>query len=210
VFAGNVDQTKWESFTLTMRSPLLLKRIEEFSGNVPGTGGLMTFADSGWLMSIAVPRQPHFAGQPDGVYTLWGYGLLIDRPGDYVPKKMSEATGQEILTELVGQLGFGSDLDEIRRTTTVIPVMMPYIASQYQPRRTGDRPLTVPRGAQNFAFLGQFTEVPGDVVFTVEYSVRGAMHAVYQLLGVREPIPGIYRGLAHPQTAFRTLKTALR
>lgn len=210
VFAGNVDQTKWESFTLTMRSPLLLKRIEDFSGNAPGTGGLMTFADSGWLLSIAVPAQPHFAGQPDGVYTLWGYGLLTDRPGDYVPKKMSEATGQEILTELVGQLGFGSDLGEIRRSTTVIPVMMPYIASQYQPRRAGDRPRTVPRGAENFAFLGQFTEVPGDVVFTVEYSVRGAMHAVYQLLGVRKEIPGIYRALADPKTAFRTLKTALR
>jgi oleate hydratase len=209
VFTANVDQTKWESFTLTMRSPLLLKRIEDFSGNAPGTGGLTTFADSGWLMSIAVPRQPHFAGQPDGVYTLFGYGLLIDRPGDYVPKKMSEATGQEILTELVGQLGFGADLDEISRTTTVIPVMMPYIASQYQPRRAGDRPLIVPRGAQNFAFLGQFTEVPGDVVFTVEYSVRGAMHAVYQLLGVRKDIPGIYHGLADPKAALRTLKTAL-
>jgi oleate hydratase len=210
VFAGNVDQTKWESFTLTMRSPLLLKRIEEFSGNAPGTGGLMTFVDSGWLMSIAVPSQPHFPGQPDGVYTLWGYGLLTDQPGDYVPKKMSEATGQEILTELVGQLGCGPDLDEIRRTTTVIPVMMPYIVSQAQPRRAGDRPCTVPRGAANFAFLGQFTEVPGDVVFTVEYSVRGAMHAVYELLGVRKEIPGIYRGLADPKAAFRTLKTALR
>jgi oleate hydratase len=210
VFAGNVDQTKWESFTFTMRSPLLLKRIEEFSGNPPGTGALMTFADSGWLLSVAVPPQPHFAGQPDGVYTLWGYGLATDRPGDYVPEKMCEATGQEILTELAGQLGCGSDLDEIRATTTVIPVMMPYIVSQCQPRRAGDRPLTVPRGAQNFAFLGQFTEVPGDVVFTVEYSVRGAMHAVYQLLGVRREIPGIYRALTDPKVAFLTVKTALR
>ena len=182
VFAGNVDQTAWESFTLTMRSPLLLRRIEEFSGNAPGTGGLMTFADSGWLLSAGVPPQPHFAGQPDGVYTLWGFGLLTDQPGDYVPKKMSEATGQEILAELVGQLGCGPDLAEIRRTTTVIPVMMPYVVSQCQPRRAGDRPPVVPRGAANFAFLGQFTEVPGDAVFTVEYSVRGAMHAVYDSL----------------------------
>jgi oleate hydratase len=161
VFAGDVDQTKWESFTLTMRSPLLLKRIEDFSGNAPGTGGLMTFADSGWLLSIAVPRQPHFAGQPDGVYTLWGYGLLTDQPGDYVPKTMSEATGQEILTELVGQLGFGSDLDEIRRTTTVIPVMMPYIASQYQPRRAGDRPLTVPRARRTSRSWASSPRFPG-------------------------------------------------
>jgi oleate hydratase len=170
----------------------------------------MTFADSGWLMSIGVPPQPHFAGQPDGIFTLWGYGLLTDQPGDYVPKKMSEATGQEILTELAGQLGCGPDLDEIRQTTTVIPVMMPYVVSQCQPHRAGDRPRTVPRGAENFAFLGQFTEVPRDVVFTVEYSVRGAMHAVYELLGVRKEIPGIYRALTDPKMAFQMLKTALR
>jgi oleate hydratase len=211
-FAGNVDQTKWVSFTLTMRSPLLLKRIEDFSGNPAGTGGLMTFADSGWLLSITVPPQPHFAGQPDGVYTLWGYGLRTDRPGDHVPTTLAQATGQEILTEvvgLVGLLGRGADLDEIRRTTTVIPVMMPYIASQLQPRRAGDRPLPVPRGAENFAFLGQFTEIPVDAVFTVEYSIRGAMQAVYQLFGVRKEIPGIYRALADPKTLFRTLKTAV-
>jgi oleate hydratase len=209
-FAGNVDQTKWVSFTLTMRSPLLLKRIEEFSGNPAGTGGLMTFADSGWLLSITVPPQPHFAGQPDGVYTLWGYGLRMDRPGDHVPTTMSQATGQEILSEVVGQLGCDADLDEIRHSTTVIPVMMPYIASQLQPRRAGDRPLTVPRGAENFAFLGQFTEIPVDAVFTVEYSIRGAMQAVYQLFGVRKEIPGICRALADPKTVFRTLKTAVR
>jgi oleate hydratase len=209
-FAGNVDQTKWESFTLTMRSPLLLRRIQELSGNVPGTGGLMTFPESGWLMSIAVPSQPHFAGQPDGVSTLWGYGLRTDQPGDYVPGKMCEATGQEILTELAGQLGCGPDLDEIRAATTVIPVMMPYAVSQFQPRRAGDRPRTVPRGAANFAFLGQFTEVPADVVFTVEYSVRGAMHAVYELLGVRKEIPGIYRALTDPKAALATFRAAIR
>jgi oleate hydratase len=210
VFARNVDQTKWASFTLTMPSPLLLQHIERLSGNAPGTGGLMTFPDSGWLLSIAVPAQPHFPGQPDGVGTLWGYGLLTDQPGDYVPRKMSAATGQDILAELAGQLGCGADLDEIARTTTVIPVMMPYIVSQFQPRQAGDRPRTVPRGAANFAFLGQFTEVPRDVVFTVEYSVRGAMHAVYTLLGVPNEIPGIYRGLADPKAAFQTLKAALR
>ncbi|MEU6998127.1 oleate hydratase [Nonomuraea sp. NPDC046570] len=209
VFSGNVDQTKWVSFTLTMRSPLLLRRIEDFSGNAPGTGALMTFVDSGWLMSIVVPYQPHFAGQPDDVFTLWGYGLFPDRPGDHVPVTMAQATGQEMLTELVRQLGFEDDLEEIRRTTKVIPVMMPYITSQFQPRGVDDRPLVVPKGAANFAFLGQFTEIPEDVVFTVEYSVRGAMHAVYGLLGVDRKIPGIYHALADPKVAFEALKTAL-
>ncbi|MCW2889927.1 MAG: oleate hydratase [Streptosporangiaceae bacterium] len=208
-FAGNVEESKWESFTLTMRSPLLLHRIEEFSGNAPGTGALMTFVDSRWLMSIVVPHQPHFDGQPDDVFTLWGYGLFVDEPGDFIEKRMSEATGQELLTELVHHLGFEDDLGEISATTTVIPVMMPYVTSAFQPRGVEDRPLVVPRGSKNFAFLGQYTEIPQDVVFTVEYSVRGAMHGVYALLSIDRPIPGIYHAITDPRVAFGALKKAL-
>jgi oleate hydratase len=153
-----------------------------------------------------VPHQPHFDGQPEDRYTLWGYGLLIDEEGDYVKKPMSQATGQEILTEVVGQLGFQSALEEIRKTTTVIPVMMPYITSQFARRNISDRPAVVPEGARNFAFLGQYTEIPEDVVFTVEYSVRGAMHAVYHLLAVDKPIPGIYHAYTDPKAALATLK----
>jgi oleate hydratase len=208
-FAGNVEESKWESFTLTMHSPLLPRRIEEFTGNAPGTGGLMTFVDSRWLMSISVPHQPHFDGQPGDVFTLWGYGLSVDAPGDFVDKAMSEVTGQELLTELVHHLGFEDDLAEISATTRVIPVMMPYVTSPFQPRGVEDRPLVVPKGAKNFAFLGQYTEIPQDVTFTVEYSVRGAMHGVYTLLGVERAIPGIYHPITDPKVAFGALKTAL-
>ena len=49
-----------------------------------------------------------------------------------------------------------------------------------------------------------------DVVFTVEYSVRGAMHAVYGLLGIDDhEIPGICHALADPRTALDVLKAAL-
>ncbi|MFJ9870191.1 oleate hydratase [Streptomyces sp. NPDC101165] len=208
-FYGNVDEAKWESFTLTMRSPLLLHRIEELSGNLPGTGALMTFKDSNWLMSVVVPHAPHFEGQPKDVYTLWGYGLFVDNEGDFTGKPMAEATGREILTELLGHLGLSDIEERIAATTTVIPVMMPYITSQFAPRTTHDRPLVIPRGSVNFAFLGQFTEIPEDVVFTVEYSVRGAMRAVYGLLGLEREIPGIYHALADPKTAFGALKAAL-
>jgi oleate hydratase len=208
VFSGNTGEAAWESFTLTMRSPLLLQRIEEFSGNAPGTGALMTFKDSNWLMSIVVPHQPHFAGQPEDVFTLWGYSLFIDAPGDHVPQTMSQATGQQILTELLGHLGFDDIADEVRADTTVTSVMMPYITSQFERRTVHDRPRVIPHGAANFAFLGQFVEIPEDVVFTVEYSVRGAMHAVYGLLGLDTPVPPIYHALSDPATAFRALKTA--
>ncbi|MEU5594809.1 oleate hydratase [Streptomyces sp. NPDC020298] len=209
-FNGNVDEAKWESFTLTMRSPLLLHRIEELSGNLPGTGALMTFKDSNWLMSIVVPHAPHFEGQPEDVYTLWGYGLFVDRDGDFIGKPMAQATGREILTELLGHVGMSDIEEQVSATTTVIPVMMPYITSQFAPRTVHDRPLVIPHGAANFAFLGQYTEIPEDVVFTVEYSVRGAMHAVYALLGLDEhDIPGIYHALADPRTALDVLKAAL-
>lgn len=207
VFCGDVDRTKWESFTLTMRSPALPGRIQRYSGNTPGTGGLMTFKDSAWLMSIVVPHAPHFEDQPAGVHTLWGYGLFVDRRGDYIDKTMAQASGQEILTELVHQLGFGDILDEVRRTTTVIPVMMPYITSEFQCRRPGDRPQVIPPGAENFALIGQYVEIPEDVVFTVEYSVRAAMHAVYGLLGLERQIPAIYHGITDPATALSGLKT---
>jgi oleate hydratase len=59
-----------------------------------------------------------------------------------------------------------------------IPVAMPFIDSLFMPCAKGDRPDVLPQGATNFAFLGQFAEVPKDCVFTVEYSVRCALCAV--------------------------------
>lgn len=208
-FSGNVDESKWESFTVTMRSRLLIDRIAAFSGNQPGTGGLMTFKDSSWLMSIVVPHPPHFAGQPDDVFTLWGYGLFIDDKGDYIDKPMALASGQEILTELIHQLGFEDILDEVRRTSTAIPVMMPYITSQFQPRGPTDRPAVIPKGAKNFALLGQYVEIPEDTVFTVEYSVRSAMVGVYGLLGLTNEIPPIYHGITDPKVAIAGLRTLM-
>lgn len=208
-FSGNVDESKWESFTLTMRTPMLVQRIEEFTGNKPGTGGLMTFKDSSWLMSAVVPHAPHFAGQPDDVFTLWGYGLFIDNKGDYVDRPMAQCSGQEILTELMHHLGCEDILDEVRYATTVIPVMMPYITSEFERRDVADRPPVIPPGAKNFALLGQYVEIPEDVVFTVEYSVRGAMHGVYGLLGLAREIPAIYHGIADPKVALDALRTLM-
>lgn len=208
-FCGNVDESKWESFTLTMRSPALVRRIQEFTGNAPGTGGLMTFKDSNWLMSIVVPHPPHFAGQPDDVFTIWGYGLFIDNPGNYIGKTMAQATGREILAELLGHLRFDDIRDEVQRATTTIPVMMPYITSEFERREIADRPPVIPQGAANFALLGQYVEIPEDVVFTVEYSVRGAMHAVYGLLGLGNEIPPIYHGITDPAAALASLRTLM-
>lgn len=206
-FCGDVDLSKWLSFTLTLRNPALIERIRQFSGNAPGTGALMTFKESNWLMSIVVPHAPHFANQPDGVWTVWGYGLFVDKPGNFIDKPMAACTGREILEELVRHLGFTDILDQLLATSTAIPVMMPYITSEFACRGAGDRPDVVPRGALNYALLGQYVEIPEDVVFTVEYSVRSAMHAVYGLLGIERPIPAVYHAIADPAVALAAMKT---
>ena len=65
----------------------------------------------------------------------------------------------------------------------------------------------IPQGSKNFAFLGQFVEIEDDVVFTVEYSVRGAMLAIYAFFGVEREIPDLYNGLLDPKVGLKALET---
>ena len=41
VFSNHADQSKWVSFTTTMRDPTLLRIVRDLTGNVPGEGGLI-------------------------------------------------------------------------------------------------------------------------------------------------------------------------
>ena len=60
------------------------------------------------------------------------------------------------------------------------------------PRTGTDRPRVVPEGCTNLAFMGQFVEIPGDVVFTIETSVRTPLQAVYQLTGLEKEAIEVY------------------
>ncbi len=84
--------------------------------------------------------------------------------------------------------------------------MMPFITSQFLRRERGDRPQVVPEGSKNLAFTGQFCELPDDVVFTVEYSVRSAQAAVYALLGLKREPPAVYKGEFDPIVLFKAFK----
>jgi oleate hydratase len=187
-FNSSIAQSCWESFTVTLKTPEFFTQMIQFSGNEPGTGGLVTFKDSNWLMSIVLACQPHFPSQPADVQVFWGYALFPDRVGNFVPKPMAECNGAEILRELCGHLRFDP---EIVASANCIPCRMPYITSMFMPRILSDRPLPVPRGSKNLAFISQFVEIADDVVFTVEYSVRAAQMAVYDLLGIDRKIPPI-------------------
>jgi oleate hydratase len=187
-FNSSISESYWESFTVTLLDTVFFDRMEAFSGNKAGTGGLVTFKDSSWLMSVVLAHQPHFADQPADVLMFWGYALHPDRVGDFVAKPMSDCNGAEILNELCGHLNFDR---QIFATAICIPCRLPYITSMFMPRAPGDRPLPVPRSSKNLAFVSQFVEIPEDVVFTVEYSVRVAQMAVYQLLNIDREIPPI-------------------
>jgi oleate hydratase len=207
-FSDHIEESKWLSFTTTFHNPTFFQLVRDLTGNVPGEGGLITFPESGWLASIVLPYQPHFIGQPADVQVLWGYGLSVDKPGNFVTKPMSACTGREIMTEVIGHLQIGVHADKILETCTCIPCMLPFTTSQFLRRAKGDRPQVVPEHSKNLAFVGQFCEQPEDVVFTVEYSIRSAQTAVYSLLGLSLAPPPVYKGRYDPRVlskAFLTL-----
>lgn len=209
-FFGNPSETNWESFTVTLKGNMLLKMIENYSGNIPGSGALMTFKDSSWLMSIVVAAQPHFKAQDANTTLFWGYGLLTDKVGDYVKKPMKECTGKELLYELIHHLHMEDHWDEIESSViNVIPCMMPYIDAQFQPRKMTDRPAVVPEGSTNFAMISQFVEIPDDMVFTEEYSTRAARIAVYTLLGIKKPIIPVTPYHKRPDVVLKAVKKSL-
>ncbi len=206
-FNSSIPESCWESFAVTLKDTIFFDKMELFTGNKAGTGGLVTFKDSRWLMSVVLPHQPHFVNQPADVRVFWGYALHPDRVGDFVAKPMSKCNGADILQEICGHLNFDR---KTFATAICIPCRMPYITSQFMPRAAGDRPLPVPKSSKNLAFVSQFVEIPEDTVFTVEYSVRVAQMAVYQLLGVDRDIPPILHHDKSLQVNFNALIKALK
>jgi len=211
VFNDHVDQSKWMSFTVTLNDPTFFEHMERFTSNKAGTGGLLTMTDSSWLMSVVLAHQPHFRNQPADTFVFWGDGLLPDNPGNYVQKPMSQCSGADILHELFSHLGVVELMRPVmHKVVNCVPCMMPYIDSQFMPRIKGDRPLVIPDGAKNFAFLGQFVEVPHDCVFTVEYSVRTAQTAVFGLFDVGREVSPVYRGDHDIDVLIHALQALIR
>jgi len=197
-FFTKPHETNWLSFTVTCRGDEILKTIENFTGNVPGSGALMTFKDSSWLMSSVVAAQPHFVNQPMDTTIFWGY----------VKKPMKECTGQELLNEYLHHLHIPEDrIAELMKTViNVIPCYMPYVDAQFEPRKYSDRPPVIPAGSTNFAMVSQFVEIPDDMVFTEEYSVRAARLAVYGLMDVKKNICPVTPYNRQPKILLKALK----
>ncbi len=209
-FFSKPEESNWLSFTVTCKGEAILKTIESFTGNKPGSGALMTFKDSSWLLSSVVAAQPHFVNQPEDVTIFWGYGLYTEALGDYVKKPMKDCTGQELLNEYLHHLHIGEEqIAELMKTVVnVIPCYMPYVDAQFQPRKYSDRPPVIPAGSSNFAMVSQFVEIPDDMVFTEEYSVRAARIAVYGLMDMKKKICPVTPYNRQPKILMKALKKA--
>ena len=185
--------------------------MRDLTGNVPGEGGLITFPQ---VELARLDRHPVISrissANPTTSACLWGYGLYVDKLGDFVKKPMAACTGREIMTEVLGHLGVRDEIATILEHAICIPCMMPFITSQFMPRAKGDRPQVIPDGSNNLAFIGQFCEQPDDVVFTVEYSIRSAQTAVYGLLGLDRKPPPVYHGKFDPRVLVSRLSRAAR
>nr|WP_081051132.1 oleate hydratase [Rhodococcus erythropolis] len=192
-FFGDRAQGEWTSFTVTTSSHELINEISRITKQLPGNA-LNTFVDSNVLLSIVVHHQPHYHAQKENEGVFWGYCLFPRKDGDYVKKPFIEMTGREMLEETLGHL---EALDEsgtlaARRQEIMdsvvnsIPSHMPYASALFNRRAVGDRPLVVPKHSKNLAFISQFAELPFDMVFTEQYSVRCAQVAVYKFLGIPE------------------------
>jgi oleate hydratase len=210
-FSSDVDRTRWAVFTVTTRGPLLAERIRKYSRvKVQGQQHILSCVDSNWGLGLHIPFQPHFRNQPSDTTVMFGYGLYGNTQGNYIKKTMTEATGEELLTELVCHLGFAEDLAKIKEVTTCVPTALPYATSQFSPRKVSDRPMVVPKGPTNLALLGQFVEIPQDCVFLVDYSTRSAQIGVYRLLNVDKEVTPVYTGVFSPAQWLNALRVSLQ
>lgn len=200
-FCSDFEATNWMSATVATSNEEIIQHIIRICKRDPRegkvtTGGIVTVKDStdNWYLSWTINRQPQFKAQDKNTVLIWLYSLSTDKAGNYVRKPMRECTGEEVCQEWLYHIGIPEEeiktlAKEACNTTTCF---MPYINAFFQPRKKEDRPLVVPKGAVNFAFLGQFAETPRDTIFTTEYSIRTGMEAVYTLLKVDRGVPEVW------------------
>jgi oleate hydratase len=208
--AARIPDSLWVTFTVTDTGTEFINQIAALTGSKVGCGGLVTLKDSGWVLSFSVFHQPEIIGQPSGTSVWWGYGLYPDRNGDFVGKRMDQCTGAEILEETLRQLRFDQQLDAIMASSICVPCYLPYVNNIWLPRNRNDRPPPVPEGATNLGLIGQYVEVPREIAFTIECSVRSAWEAINVLLKRGPAPPPVYQGQYDPKALFNALKVFVR
>ena len=200
-FCSDTEATNWMSATIETSDEEVIQHIINVCKRDPRrgrvtTGGIVTVKDSrdNWYLSWTINRQPQFKSQDKNSVLVWVYSLSTNKPGNYMKKPMRECTGEEICEEWLYHIGVDEDkiTDLATNACNTTTCFMPYINAFFQPRKKSDRPLVVPEGAVNFAFIGQFAETPRDTIFTTEYSIRTGMESVYTLMNIDRGVPEVW------------------
>ncbi|WP_253073016.1 oleate hydratase [Pediococcus pentosaceus] len=218
-FFNDRAQSEWMSFTVTTNNHYLVNEISRITQQEPGNA-LNTWVDSNNLLSIVVHHQPHFHAQKENETVFWGYFMFPRKNGDYVDKPVIEMTGKEMLQELLGHLSevdraadniINHEEEIMDSIMNVIPVYMPYASALFNQRAVGDRPDVVPKNSKNLAFVSQFAEMPFDMVFTEQYSIRAAQKAVYHFMGIPESqMTPVHHYEKDPKVLLKATKTMFR
>jgi len=211
-FISDIKGSAFHTFTITIKGDsTFADYMSAKTGVTPPLikNGCITIVDSNWMITFFVYGKKYYRDQPDDVDIVHGYILFcMDRPGNFIKKPAQECTGNEIFSELLYHCGLKDKIDQILEHSYVSIAAMPYITSQFMPRRIADRPQVIPDGCVNLAFIGQYVETPADVSFTVESSVRTAMMAVWGLTGLKKPQIPMYEPLFDVRVIAKSLKMA--
>ncbi|WP_434311525.1 oleate hydratase [Hominifimenecus sp. rT4P-3] len=189
VFFENVPFTETMDFSIVCRGDTLLRKIEAFSGNRPGSGGLVTLRDSSWGISFFVPVQPYYKHQQPEETVLIGYGQYPERLGKYVQKPMKDCTGREIVDEVLSCLRWQEIWEKVQEEVIGCTLTRkPYARAAFSPHGMADRVSILPDPEGNLAFAGWFSDLPEETAGSEECQVRAARTAVYGLLRVEKEV----------------------
>jgi oleate hydratase len=202
----HILDSRWVSFTVTTKGTEFTKALEKLTGSKTGYGGLVSLIDSKWRVSLSVFLQPEMIKQPEDTTVWWGYGLFPQEFGEFVPKRMNECSGAEILEEVLKHMRLDQDFDKIMSSSICIPCDLPYCNNIWLPRTGTDRPPPVPEGSTNLGLFGQYVEVPKDVAFTIEYSARCAWEAIHVLTRRGPAPPDVYQAQFDLKALWGALK----
>lgn len=84
-----------------------------------------------------------------------------------------------------------------------------YVNNVWLPWRRGDMPPPVPEVATNLGLIGQYVDMPKEIAFTIECSVRSAWEAIRTLLKRGPAPPAVYQGQYDPTAVLAALKVFL-
>ena len=149
----------------------------------------MTFKDSNWLMSIVLAHQPHFPNQPCrragvlGIFAVSGPDRQFRSEADGGVQWRGDSAG----TLRPPAIRSGDRrISHLHSLQNALHHQHVHAARARRSAAAGACGLEESR--RSSASLSKF---PDDVVFTVEYSVRAAQMAVYELLSIDREIPPV-------------------